>query len=268
MPMLGELTPRMIRSASSPSSTKSSGCGSIRTSMPSRSKIGTSSSIERKNARSDSSARSGRPENSVLMTFTPRSTVICTTRFQLRTAASRASSSGPDHRSTGSTDAIPTPASAHALRNSRDQVVVGAGVVEERDEVPMRRQLQVLVAQIGYQTREVEQAVVVVERRRIQCDLHVHAPLIEERSTIWTSTGLPTVQRFDAGFADRGCRIPVPCAGPVRVIAGGPTGQDRVDPALELGVVCLSEAFPEAGRDAARPSCPVRPCAPGRRRVR
>ena len=161
----------MIRSASSPSSTKSSGCGSIRTSMPSRSKIGSSSSIERKNARSDSSARSGRPENSVLITLTPRSTVIWMTRFQLRTAASRASSSGPDQRSTGSTEAIPTPASAHALRNLGDQLVVGARVVEERDEVPMRGQLQVLVAQFRYHARELEQLVVVVERRGIQRDL-------------------------------------------------------------------------------------------------
>ena len=117
--------------------------------------------------------------------------MICTTRFQLRTAASRASSSGPDHRSTGSTEAIPTPASAHALRNSRDEVVVGARVVEERDEVPVRRQLQVLVAQFRDQPREVEQVVVVVERRRVQRDLHAHAPLIEAGSTIWTSTGLP-----------------------------------------------------------------------------
>ena len=89
----------------------------MRTSMPSRSKIGTSSSMDRKNARSDCSACSGRPENSVLITLTPRSTVIWMTRFQFRTAASRASSSGPDQRSTGSTEAMPTPASAHAVRN-------------------------------------------------------------------------------------------------------------------------------------------------------
>ena len=67
------------------------------------------------------------------------------------------------------------------LAELRDEVVVGARVVEERDEVPVRRQLQVLVAQIRDQTREVEQVVVVVERRRIECDLHVHAPLIEAR---------------------------------------------------------------------------------------
>ncbi len=50
--------------------------------MPSRSMIGSSSSMDRKKARSDSSAFSGRPENSVLMTLTPRSTVIWMTRFQ------------------------------------------------------------------------------------------------------------------------------------------------------------------------------------------
>ena len=36
-------------------------------------------------------------------------------RFQLRTAASRAHSSGPDQRCTGSSEAMPTPASAHAF---------------------------------------------------------------------------------------------------------------------------------------------------------
>ena len=105
------------------------------------------------------------------------------TRFQLRTAASRASSSGPDHRSTGSTDAIPTPASAQALRNLADQLVVGARVVEERDEVAMRGQLQVLVAQIRDHAREVEQLVVVVKRRGIQCDLHVRRPTRSASST-------------------------------------------------------------------------------------
>ena len=77
------------------------------------------------------------------------------------------------------------------LAELRDEVVVGARVVEERDEVPVRRQLQVLIAQFRYQPREVEQLVVVVERRRIECDLHAHASLIEAGSTIWTSTGLP-----------------------------------------------------------------------------
>ena len=70
------------------------------------------------------------------------------------------------------------------LAELRDQVVVGARVVEERDEVPVRRQLQVLVSQFRHQPREFEQLVVVVERRRIQCDLHRHAPLIDARSTI------------------------------------------------------------------------------------
>ena len=53
------------------------------------------------------------------------------------------------------------------------QFVVGAGMVEERDEVAMRGQLQVLVAQFGYQPGEFEQFVVVVERGGIECDLHV-----------------------------------------------------------------------------------------------
>ena len=72
----------------------------------------------------------------MLITFTPRSTVIWMTRFQLRTAASRASSSGADQRSTGSTEAIPTPASAAGLAELGHQLVIGARMVEERDEVP------------------------------------------------------------------------------------------------------------------------------------
>ena len=158
--------------------------------MPSRSKIGTSSSIDRKNARSDSSARSGRPENSVLMTLTPRSTVICMTRFQLRTAASRASSSGPDQRSTGSTEAMPDTRVGAGLAELGDQFVVGAGVVEERDEVAVRGQLQVLVAQFRDHAREVEQLVVVVERRGIQGDLHVRRPPCRASSTIDALAGL------------------------------------------------------------------------------
>ena len=38
-------------------------------------------------------------------------------------------------------------------------------------------ELQVLVAEIGNQAREVEQLVIVVERRGIQCDLHVSGSL-------------------------------------------------------------------------------------------
>ena len=72
-----------------------------------------------------------------------------------------------------------------------DQFVVGAGVVEERDEVAVRRQLQVLVAEFGDHAREFEQLVVVVERGGVQCDLHVTLPVIDARSTIFTSTGSP-----------------------------------------------------------------------------
>jgi hypothetical protein len=59
-------------------------------------------------------------------------------------------------------------------------VVVGAWVVEERDEVAMRGELQILVAQIGHQAREFEQLVFVVERGGIQCDLHLHPDLLGE----------------------------------------------------------------------------------------
>ena len=65
------------------------------------------------------SGASGRPLNSVLMTSTPRSTVIWMIRRQVRTAACRWSSSGPDQRCTGSTDAMPTPASAATFRSRR-----------------------------------------------------------------------------------------------------------------------------------------------------
>ena len=77
------------------------------------------------------------------------------------------------------------------LAELRHQVVVGARVVEERDEVPVRGELQVLVAEFGDQRREFEQLVVVVERRGIQGDLHRQAPGIDARSTIVTSTGRP-----------------------------------------------------------------------------
>ena len=63
-----------------------------------------------------------------------------------------------------------------------DQLVVGAGVVEERDEIPMRGQLQILVTQFRHQTRELEQFVVVVERRGIQRDLH-QTPTFSASST-------------------------------------------------------------------------------------
>ena len=75
------------------------------------------------------------------------------------------------------------------------QIVVGARVVEERDEVPVRGQLQVLVAQFGHQAREFEQLVVVVERGGIQCDLHgLYAPLIESRGDHVDLDRLPGLQ--------------------------------------------------------------------------
>ena len=95
-----------------PSSMKSSGCGSRISSTPSRSKIGSSSSSDLRNIASAVSAASGRPLNSEFITVTPRSTAIWIARFQARTAACRWSSSGPDQRSTGSSEAMPTPASA------------------------------------------------------------------------------------------------------------------------------------------------------------
>ena len=110
------------------------------------------------------------------MTLTPRSTVIWTTRFQLRTADFAGVLVGtrpPQYREHRG--------DAHAgvrarLAELRDEIVVGAWVIEERDEVAVRCQLQVFVAQICDQAREVEQVVVMVERRGIQCDLHVTLP--------------------------------------------------------------------------------------------
>ena len=68
---------------------KSSGCGSRISCRPSRSKIGSSSSIDFRNCASAVSGASGRPLNSELITSTPRSTVIWMARFQARTAACR-----------------------------------------------------------------------------------------------------------------------------------------------------------------------------------
>ena len=67
-------------------------------------------------------------------------------------------------------------ASAQAFAELCHQVVVGTRVVEERDEVPVRRELQVLVTQFGHQRRELEQFVIVVKRRRVEGDLHVTPP--------------------------------------------------------------------------------------------
>jgi hypothetical protein len=87
-----------MSTAVTPSSTKSSGCGSSRSLIPSRSKTGSSSSIDRQNCASLRLAASGRPLNSEFMTSQPRSTVSSMARFQYRTAACRSSSSGPDQR--------------------------------------------------------------------------------------------------------------------------------------------------------------------------
>ena len=107
--------PRTRSTPARPSSTKSSGCGSSTSRMPSRTKTGASSSSDRQNWASLAAAASGRPLNSEFITVTPRSTVIWMARFQLRTAAWRSSSSGPDHRYSGSTEAISTPAAVRAL---------------------------------------------------------------------------------------------------------------------------------------------------------
>ena len=114
----GELMPRTMSAATLPSSTKSSGWGSRRSWIPSRSKIGSSSSIDRQNIASDRLACSGRPLNSEFITVTPSSTAISIDRFQYRTAASRSSSSGPDQRNSGSSDDTSTPAASSALRKA------------------------------------------------------------------------------------------------------------------------------------------------------
>ncbi len=100
------------------------------------------------------------------------------------------------------------------LAELRDEVVVGARMVEERDEVPVRRQLQVLIAQFRYQTREFEQIVVVVERCRIECDLHVVHPLIDAGSTICTSTGLPLCNDWTPASQTAAAAYPSHASGP------------------------------------------------------
>src|SRR5258708_5185958 len=75
--------------------------------------------------------------------------------------------------------------------------------------------------------------------RRALDDLHVH--------------GQPAVERLDARLAHRGGGVAVPRAWAVCVVSGGDTGPNGVNPALELSVVGLSEAFPEAGGDLATP---------------
>jgi hypothetical protein len=108
-----------MSTATSPSSTKSSGCGSNRSCTPSRSKTGSRSSIDRQNMASLRLACSGRPLNSEFITRHSRSTVIWMARFQYRTAAWRSSSSGPDHRYSGRCEAIRTPAASSAFLNAR-----------------------------------------------------------------------------------------------------------------------------------------------------
>jgi hypothetical protein len=63
-------------------------------------------------------AASGLPLNSEFITFAPRSTATWMARFQYRTAAWRSSSSGPDHRYSGSTEATCTPAASRVFLNA------------------------------------------------------------------------------------------------------------------------------------------------------
>jgi hypothetical protein len=74
--------PRIRSIAARPSSTKSSGCGSSRSWMPSRSNTGSSSSMERQNRASLAAAASGLPLNAEFITWQPSSAVIWMARFQ------------------------------------------------------------------------------------------------------------------------------------------------------------------------------------------
>jgi hypothetical protein len=94
----GELIPRIMSTAVRPSSTKSSGCGSIRSWIPSRSKIGSSSSSDRQNCASLALGASGRPFELRVHHLAAEVAVSSMARFQYRTAACRSSSSGPDQR--------------------------------------------------------------------------------------------------------------------------------------------------------------------------
>ena len=84
--------------ASSLSSQKSYGCDWISTRRPSRSMIGSNSSMERNHMPLQISCWFGSPESSVLMTGTPMLTAISIIFFQLATAILRCSSVGPDQR--------------------------------------------------------------------------------------------------------------------------------------------------------------------------
>ena len=74
--------PRMRSTARLPSSSQSSGCGSSTSRMPSFSKTGSSSSIDRQNCRSHTAASRGLPLNSLFIVSTPRREAIWMARFQ------------------------------------------------------------------------------------------------------------------------------------------------------------------------------------------
>ena len=74
--------PRMRSTARLPSSSQSSGCGSSTRRMPSCSKTGSSSSMDRQNIRSQTAASRGLPLNSEFIVSTPRSDAIWMARFQ------------------------------------------------------------------------------------------------------------------------------------------------------------------------------------------
>ena len=193
----GLLIPRIRSIAALPSSSKSSGCGSRTSRTPSASKTGSNSSSERQNCDSLRAACSGRPLNSEFITSTPRSAVIRIARFQYRTAACRSSSSGPDHLYSGSTDETPTPAAASSVLERGHPRVVHPRVVEERQEVVPRRELEPLVAQLGDEAGQLQQRDL-PEHVRVEAELH---PSTSLRRTISTSTGRPP-----AATARRPCR--------------------------------------------------------------
>ena len=124
---------RIMSTAGNSFSTKSSGCGSTLSVMPSRSRIGTSTSIERHHAASLASVvippaqqdeqlpRSGcgpRP-NSEFMVSTPSSTATWMAFCQYQRAAWRSASSGLAQRYIGSSEAIFTPCSVNARLKER-----------------------------------------------------------------------------------------------------------------------------------------------------
>ena len=128
---------------------------------------------------------------------------------------------------------MPTSASRAGLAEPGDQVVVGAGVVVEGDEVAVGGELQMYsIPQLGHHPRQLQQLVVVVKRRGIQRDLHDgHAPVNRvARATISTATGLTlSPEDSDAGGTDCGGGVAVPRSRPVDVDAAA----YRVHPPLE-----------------------------------